>query len=42
MGLGYHVMPSLDVFIEARYAKGMNRELGTGVIPVVGGVKLLL
>lgn len=39
MGMSYRLLESLNVFVEARYSRGLNKGLGTTYVPLVVGVK---
>jgi len=42
LGADIHLMPLLTLFIEARYAQGFSKNLGTAYIPVTLGVRVRL
>jgi len=42
MGLNAQLTQSLDLFIEARYASGLNKGLRTVYLPITGGIKMRL
>jgi opacity protein-like surface antigen len=43
-GLGFDIQltGSIDMFVEARYANGLNKGLRTSYIPITGGIKMRL
>jgi hypothetical protein len=42
MGFDVRVAQSVDTFVEARYASGLNKGLRTAYVPITGGIKLRL
>jgi hypothetical protein len=42
MGFGVRLTQSFDMFVEARYASGLNKGLHTAYVPITGGIKLRL
>ena len=42
MGFDIRVTQSFDMFVEARYASGLNKGLHTAYVPITGGIKLRL
>lgn len=42
MGIDVQLTQSFDLFVEARYASGLNKGLHTAYVPITGGVKLRL
>jgi opacity protein-like surface antigen len=39
MGLDYRLTESLNIFVEGRYSRGLNKGIGTTYVPLVVGVK---
>lgn len=42
MGMEYRFTESFRIFIETRYARGLNKNLGTTYVPLTAGVKFLM
>ena len=42
MGFDIRLTQSFDMFVEARYASGLNKGLHTAYVPITGGIKLSL
>ena len=42
LGMNYRLTESFNVFIEARYTRGLNKGLGTTYLPLTAGIKYLL
>jgi hypothetical protein len=42
MGFDVRMTESFDMFVEARYASGLNKGLHTAYVPITGGIKLSL
>ncbi|MDP2883549.1 MAG: hypothetical protein Q8P51_00805 [Ignavibacteria bacterium] len=42
MGFDVRVTQSFDMFVEARYASGLNKGLRTTYVPITGGIKIRL
>jgi len=42
MGFAVRMSESFDMFVEARYASGLNSGLRTAYVPITGGIKLRL
>jgi hypothetical protein len=42
MGFDIRLTQSFELFVEARYASGLNKGLHTAYVPITGGIKLRL